>query len=211
MGCQVHKDILSSLTVSGLRQVMGQLHQKVEVSTSILYVGVVPVPEPAREVKAQHHPDEPDEAFAWLLGPGVQAEDPDTTGDPPGLDQRADGHVDQLIRHVTTLHKMAVEVGQVLVPAQLLDHLWRNSRHLAWDGGKLDHSLCPHILVKEAANRSTQPVRARGAPISSAEDVPPQELVEVEATDYPLEGDVKQELEHPDSILSIIDHIIIDH
>ena len=40
------------------------------------------------------------------------------------------------------------------------------------------NSLSPHILVKVATNG------ARGPPIK---DVPPQELIEMEATDAPLE------------------------
>ena len=104
------------------------LAQIVEISTSILDVGVVPVPEPAKEVEEQHHFDQPDQALAQLLSLGVEAEDPNTTGDLAVLDQRANGHVDQLIRHVPTPHCLAVEarcqVCQVLVPAQLLEHLW---------------------------------------------------------------------------------------
>ena len=115
------EDLLSCLAVSSLRQVTGQLHQVVEVSTSILDVGVVPVPEPAREAMVQHHFDQPHQGFAGILGPGVEAQDPDTTGDPATLDQGANGLVDQLIWHDPTLHSMAVlVVGQLLVPAELV-------------------------------------------------------------------------------------------
>ena len=51
---------------------------------------------------------------------------------------------------------MAVLVGQLLVPAELLDHVGGQGGHLPRDGGKLCHFLCPHILMEVTANGSTE-------------------------------------------------------
>ena len=52
-------------------------------------MALVPISELARKVQAQEHFDQPHEAVSQLVGPGVEAEDPDNTGDPTGLDPRA--------------------------------------------------------------------------------------------------------------------------
>ena len=56
---------------------------------------------------------------------------------------------------------------------------------------------CPLSTHPCEAATATKAVRASSVPIHIAEDVPPQELIEVETTDHPLEGDVAPELLEP--------------